>query len=66
MPPVWPGKPGEQRMMMHLDIVVDDLKAAVAWVIEAGAPQADFQPQDAVRVMRDPTGHPFCLFTGTA
>lgn len=30
VPPIWPGKPGEQRMMMHLDIVVDDLEAAVA------------------------------------
>jgi hypothetical protein len=23
---------------------------------------ADFQPQDDVRVLRDPAGHPFCLF----
>jgi catechol 2,3-dioxygenase-like lactoylglutathione lyase family enzyme len=66
VPPVWPGESGEQLMMMHLDILVDDLETAVAWAIEAGAHQADFQPQDDVRVMLDPAGHPFCLFTDTA
>ena len=28
-----------------------------------GAQEADFQPQDDVRVMFDPAGHPFCLYT---
>ena len=60
--PVWPAEPGEQQMMSHLDIAVDDLEAAVAWAVEAGAVQADHQPQDDVRVMLDPAGHPFCLF----
>lgn len=27
-----------------------------------GARQAAYQPQDDVRVMVDPAGHPFCLF----
>lgn len=66
VPPIWPGEAGEQLMMMHLDILVDDLETAVAWAIETGARQADFQPQDDVRVMLDPAGHPFCLFTDTA
>ncbi len=66
VPPVWPGERGEQLMMMHLDILVDDLEAAVAWAIETGVRQADFQPQDDVRVMLDPAGHPFCLFADTA
>lgn len=66
VPPVWPGESGEQLMMMHLDIVVDDLDAAVAWAVEAGARQAEFQPQQDVRVMLDPAGHPFCLFTDPA
>jgi predicted enzyme related to lactoylglutathione lyase len=60
--PVWPAAPGEQQMMSHLDIAVDDLGAAVALAVEAGAVQADHQPQDDVRVMLDPAGHPFCLF----
>ncbi|HEX2370076.1 MAG TPA: VOC family protein [Acidimicrobiia bacterium] len=60
--PVWPAEPGEQQMMSHLDIAVDDLEVAVAWAMEAGAVQADHQPQDDVRVMLDPAGHPFCLF----
>ena len=34
--PVWPSGP-EQQMMVHLDIKVDDLDAAVAWASAAGA-----------------------------
>jgi catechol 2,3-dioxygenase-like lactoylglutathione lyase family enzyme len=64
VPPVWPSAPGEQQMMSHLDIAVEDLDAAVAWAREAGARLADHQPQEHVRVMLDPAGHPFCLFPG--
>jgi catechol 2,3-dioxygenase-like lactoylglutathione lyase family enzyme len=60
--PVWPPKSGEQQMMMHLDIGVDDLETGVKWAVDAGATLADFQPQEHVRVMLDPAGHPFCLF----
>ncbi|MFC4855357.1 VOC family protein [Actinophytocola glycyrrhizae] len=60
--PVWPGRPGEQLMMAHLDIEVDDLAAEVARAVEAGAEVADFQPQEQVRVCFDPAGHPFCLY----
>ncbi len=62
--PVWPPAEGRQQMMMHLDIEVDDLDAAVADAIEAGATVADHQPQENVRVMLDPVGHPFCLYIG--
>jgi catechol 2,3-dioxygenase-like lactoylglutathione lyase family enzyme len=61
-PPVWPPAPGHQQMMIHLDIGVDDLDAGVRWAVELGARVADHQPQDDVRVMLDPAGHPFCLF----
>lgn len=60
--PVWPTAPGEQQMMLHLDIEVDDLETGVAWALETGATLAEFQPQEDVRVMLDPAGHPFCLF----
>jgi catechol 2,3-dioxygenase-like lactoylglutathione lyase family enzyme len=63
-PPVWPSVPGAQQMMTHLDIAVEDLAAGVAWACDAGARLADFQPQERVRVMLDPVGHPFCLFPG--
>ncbi|TCP55017.1 catechol 2,3-dioxygenase-like lactoylglutathione lyase family enzyme [Tamaricihabitans halophyticus] len=62
VPPSWPSVPGEQQLQEHLDIAVDDLDAAVAWAQDAGATLADFQPQDGVRVLFDPDGHPFCLF----
>jgi catechol 2,3-dioxygenase-like lactoylglutathione lyase family enzyme len=64
VPPVWPSVPGEQQMMTHLDIAVEDLEAGVAWARETGARLADFQPQKHVRVLLDPVGHPFCLFPG--
>jgi catechol 2,3-dioxygenase-like lactoylglutathione lyase family enzyme len=60
--PLWPAAEGAQQMMMHLDIAVDDLSAAVDRAVSLGATPADFQPQDHVRVMLDPDGHPFCLY----
>ncbi len=61
--PVWPTVAGEQQMMSHLDVGVDDLEAGVAWAVSLGASVAAHQPQQDVRVMLDPAGHPFCLFT---
>ena len=60
--PTWPAEEGEQRMMMHLDFGVVDLREGVAWAESAGATIADHQPQEHLRVMLDPDGHPFCLF----
>ena len=62
VPPVWPAGPGDQQMQMHLDIEVDELEAAVSRAEALGATQAEHQPQELVRVMRDPDGHVFCLF----
>jgi hypothetical protein len=59
--PVWPPVAGEQRTMMHLDIEVEDLDLAVADAVALGAELAESQPQDNVRVLLDPAGHPFCL-----
>jgi catechol 2,3-dioxygenase-like lactoylglutathione lyase family enzyme len=61
-PPVWPEQSTSQDKMLHLDIHVDDLDAAVEHAIASGARLADYQPQERVRVMLDPAGHPFCLF----
>jgi catechol 2,3-dioxygenase-like lactoylglutathione lyase family enzyme len=61
--PTWPAAPGEQQMMLHLDIEVDDLEVACAHAVAAGATLAEFQPQEDVRVFLDPAGHPFCLWT---
>lgn len=60
--PTWPPVHGEQQMMMHLDVGVDDLEQGVAWAVECGATAAAHQPQEDVRVMVDPAGHHFCLF----
>ena len=62
--PVWPSRPSEQLMMMHLDIQVDDLEAAGAHAEACGATLAEYQPQQGVRVYLDPAGHPFCLWVG--
>ena len=62
VPPSWPAGPGDQQMQAHLDIGVTDLEAGVRRAKSIGACVASHQPQDDVRVMLDPAGHPFCLF----
>lgn len=66
-PPAWPEEAGHQAKMMHFEVFVDNLDAAVAEVIAAGGHQAPHQPGDRDRaqhrVMLDPAGHPFCLCT---
>jgi catechol 2,3-dioxygenase-like lactoylglutathione lyase family enzyme len=60
--PTWPESGNGQDKMLHLDIKVDDLHAAVEHALASGARLAEHQPQERVRVMLDPAGHPFCLF----
>ena len=60
--PVWPAVEGEPQMSMHLDLEVDELEEAVAHAVSVGAELARFQPQETVRVLLDPAGHPFCLY----
>lgn len=62
VPPVWPPQAGQQQMMLHLDLLVDDLAAASAHAVAVGARLAAHQPEEGVLVHLDPTGHPFCLF----
>jgi len=63
--PVWPTEVGRPQMSMHLDLEVDDLQEAVTYTIGVGAELASYQPQETVRVMLDPAGHPFCLYLDT-
>ncbi len=66
-PPVWPAGPSDQGMQMHLDIWVEDVARGVAWAKECGATDAASQPVgrdlSRLRVMLDPAGHPFCLWS---
>lgn len=62
VPPVWPPVDGRPRMTMHLDFEVDDLPVAVQHAVELGARLAEHQPEQHVRVLIDPAGHPFCLY----
>ncbi len=59
--PAWPPVEERQRPMMHFDFQVGDLESAVAEAVALGASVADVQPQDNVRTLFDPDGHPFCL-----
>ncbi len=61
-PPSWPAAPGDQQMQVHLDIGVTSVAEAVEDAVALGARLADLQPQDDVRVLLDPAGHPFCLY----
>jgi predicted enzyme related to lactoylglutathione lyase len=58
-PPSWPGQQVPQQM--HLDVIVDDLDAAEAAVLDLGATKHEHQPGTSFRVFLDPAGHPFCL-----
>jgi catechol 2,3-dioxygenase-like lactoylglutathione lyase family enzyme len=51
--PTWPDSAVPQQM--HLDVMVDDVTAAQAAVIEMGATHLSDD------VYADPAGHPFCL-----
>jgi hypothetical protein len=62
--PSWPAQPGKQQMMLHLDFEVTDLEAETERAVALGATLPAHQPQDNVRVLLDPAGHPFCLYTG--
>jgi predicted enzyme related to lactoylglutathione lyase len=59
--PAWPPEDGQQRPMMHLDFQVADLDQAETEAVARGATVAEHQPQENVRVLFDPAGHPFCL-----
>jgi predicted enzyme related to lactoylglutathione lyase len=65
-PPIWPERPGRQAKMMHFEVLVSDVPAAVERVVELGGSEARHQPADRdrsrLRVMLDPAGHPFCVF----
>lgn len=58
-PPDWPTQQRPQQM--HLDVIVDDLDAGEAAVLDLGAKKHDHQPGTTFRVFLDPAGHPFCL-----
>lgn len=58
-PPQWPGQDIPQQM--HVDVVVDDLDAGEAAVLQLGATKHEHQPGTTFRVFLDPDGHPFCL-----
>jgi catechol 2,3-dioxygenase-like lactoylglutathione lyase family enzyme len=62
-PPVWPEQQGQQEKMLHLEIRVTDLAAATAHALASGGRLAEFQGREDLRVILDPAGHPFCLFT---
>jgi len=58
-PPRWPTQEAPQQM--HLDVIVDDLDAAEAAVLDLGATKHEHQPGTSFRVFLDPAGHPFCI-----
>ena len=64
--PAWPAPQGDQQMQMHLDIEVSDLDVAVESALRLGGRLSEHQPQEEVRVLIDPSGHPFCLYVGAA
>lgn len=69
--PVWtpePDRPGDQQMMVHLDMTVPDresLEAQRARALGLGATEALDRSDDEdepLYVFADSAGHPFCIF----
>jgi catechol 2,3-dioxygenase-like lactoylglutathione lyase family enzyme len=62
VPPEWPDGTPQQ---IHLDLHVDDFKAAHEAAISLGArllkPADDLKAAEGFQVYADPAGHPFCL-----
>lgn len=71
VPPVWtpePDRPGDQQMMLHLDLTVPDpasLEEQRRRVLALGGAvlldRTDDDPEP-LYVFADPAGHPFCIF----
>ena len=53
-PPGWPTQGMPQQM--HLDVIVDDLDAGEAAVLDLGATKPEHQPGTSFRVFLDPAG----------
>lgn len=71
VPPVWtpePDRPGDQQMMMHLDLTVPDtatLEEQRRRVLALGGAvlhDRTGDPDEPLYVFADPAGHPFCVF----
>lgn len=64
VPPDWPDGTPQQ---VHLDLHVDDPRAAHAEVMALGArllQAADLDSEEGHQVYADPAGHPFCIGWG--
>ena len=65
VPPNWPDGTSQQ---IHLDLFVDDVRAAHDEVISLGArllkTTDDIESTEGYQVYADPAGHPFCLCWG--
>ncbi len=63
VPPAWPD--GAQQQQVHLDLHVEDIRAAHEHAISLGArllkAADDFDAEEGHQVYADPAGHPFCL-----
>ncbi|MCH0566220.1 VOC family protein [Streptomyces sp. MUM 2J] len=60
--PTWPDP--SQEKQAHIELGVDDLDAAQAWLLALGAVEPAIQPEPGRwRVLLDPAGHPFCITT---
>lgn len=63
--PEWPGKPGFQQQMLHVDFYTENVPEAVEHALACGAVLSDTQLDSGWRVLLDPAGHPFCILPTT-
>ncbi|MFC4785814.1 VOC family protein [Nocardioides sp. MAHUQ-72] len=72
--PVWtpePDRPGDQQMMLHLDMAVSDtesLEHQRQRVLDLGGTvlhDRSADEEEPLYVFADPSGHPFCIFVSS-
>jgi predicted enzyme related to lactoylglutathione lyase len=65
---VQPDWPDGEPQQIHLDLYVDDIRAAHEHAMSVGArflkPADDLDAEEGFQVYADPAGHPFCLCWG--
>ena len=62
-------EPRVGKVRMHLDVLVDDIEAAVERVVSLGAADTGTReelPRGRIAVMTDPEGNEFCLLAPSA
>lgn len=63
VPPPWPPADGQTTPVMQFAVPPGQVPGTIAYAVSLGARVPDEQPDPAVTILLDPSGHPFTLGT---